>query len=93
MLTKQEKERLNSKIYVAEHLQYFCQHWSNRDDCPQHFEDMMRRFVALKPKEQMKFYVIDDTLYTVEQVTEKYQLLNPNNNRYHKHPRGWYKTT
>tara|TARA_R110002020_G_scaffold445345_2_gene657247 strand:- start:509 stop:790 length:282 start_codon:yes stop_codon:yes gene_type:complete len=92
MLTKLEKEKLCSKLYVAGHLQFFCQRWSNDPDCPQHFEDMMRRFLDIGFKEQKKYYIIDGELYTVDQVVEKYQLFNANNSRYSGRTRGWYKT-
>ena len=92
MLTKEEYHKCNNKKQVAEHLQWFCQHWSNRDDCPQHFEDMIRRFISLSTQEQKKFYVINDKLYTIEQVTENCQLLNPNGHRASKYTKGWYKT-
>ena len=93
MLTKEEYSRCNDTRMVAEHLQYFCHYWSNQEDCPQHYEDMIRRFIALSPKEQRQYYVIDNVLYTIDQVSENYQFMNPAGSPYSKFTRGWHKTT
>ncbi len=93
MLTPLEKERLNHSNYIISHLRYFCQKWSNDPECPQHFEDMMRRFLEIGYKAQKNFYVIDDILYTIDQVQAKrttYRLINPNN---HKHRGDQYWTS
>jgi len=63
MLTHEEKIRLNSQIFIAPHLRYFCNKYSNDPECPAHFEDMMKRFCWMKRDEQVKFYIIDDELY------------------------------
>ena len=93
MLTVKEKARLVHANYIAPHLRYFCQKWSTADDCPPHFEDMMRRFLDLGFKEQLTFYIIDDVLHTVEQYEKtNYRLMNPNNSKY-RGDRAWVTST
>lgn len=73
MLTEKERERACHISNIAPHLQPFMQKWANHPDCPPHFEDMIRRFLRLTKKEQCNFYVIDDVLYTIDQVSERYR--------------------
>ena len=85
MLTHEEKIRLNSQIFIAPHLRYFCNKYSNDPECPPHFEDKMKRFCWMKREEQIKYYIIDDELYTLDQVQRNrttYRLKNPNDAPY-----------
>jgi hypothetical protein len=93
MLTHKEKMSLSSSRFIAEHLQYFCQKWCKREDCPQHFEDIMRRFLKLDKVEQRKYYIIDDMLFTIDQVSESYQYLDPGTAKYSRFTKGWIKTS
>ncbi len=92
MLTHKEKLSLSSSRFIAEHLQYFCQKWSKREDCPQHFEDIMRRFLTLTKTEQREYYIIDDMLFTIDQVSDTYQYLDPGTAKYSRFTKGWIKT-
>ena len=85
MLTQEQKSKLLHSNYIAPHLQYFCQIWSTSDECPAHFEDMMLRFLEIGYKEQMNFHIVDDILYTIDQLslrTEHWRLVNPDNTKY-----------
>ena len=89
MLTHEQKSKLLHSNYIAPHLQYFCQIWSTSDECPAHFEDMMLRFLEIGYKEQMNFHIVDDILYTIDQLslrTEHWRLVNTGKTKYRDEP-------
>lgn len=52
----------------------------------------MRRFLTLTKTEQREYYIIDDMLFTIDQVSDTYQYLDPGTAKYSRFTKGWIKT-